>query len=47
MTGGGVTRTGYYGNPAADLALRSVRIVTGQLSEARIDQSLTALAMDR
>jgi len=47
MGSGGVTRTSYYGKPAADLALRSVRIVTGQLSEAHIDQSLAALAMDR
>jgi hypothetical protein len=45
--GGGVTRTSYYGKSAADLALRSVRIVTGQLPEEQIDQSLMALAMGR
>ena len=42
---GGVTRTSYYGKSAADLALRSVRIVTGKLPERQITQSLEALAM--
>ncbi len=45
--GGGVTRTSYYGNPATDLALRSVRIVTGQLPDEQINQTLTALATGR
>ncbi len=45
--GGGVTPTSYYGKPAADLALRSVRIVTGQLPDEQINQALTALAMDQ
>ena len=45
--GGGVTRTSYYGKPAADLALRSVRIVTGQLPDEKINQALTALPTAR
>ena len=45
--GGGVTRTSYYGKPATDLALRSVRIVTGQLPDKQINQTLTALATGR
>lgn len=45
--GGGVTRTSYHGMEAADLALRSVRIVTGQLPDEQINRTLTALAMDR
>jgi hypothetical protein len=43
--GGGVTRTSYYGKSAADLTLRSVRIVTGKLPEEQINQSLTSLAL--
>ncbi len=45
--GGGVTRTSYHGMEAADLALRSVRIVTGQLPDEQINQALTALATSR
>lgn len=44
---GGVTRTSYYGKPAANLALRSVRIVTGRVPDKQINQALTALAPAR
>ncbi len=43
--GGGVTRTSYYGKSATNLALRSVRIVTGKLPEEQINRSLTTLAL--
>lgn len=43
--GGGVTQTSYYGKPAADLAIRSIRVVTGQLPKKQIDRALTALAL--
>lgn len=43
--GGGVTRTSYFGQSAADLSLRSIRIVTGKLPQRQINQTLSSLAM--
>lgn len=42
---GGVQRTSYYGQDAADLSLRSIKTVTGRLPERQIDRALTSLAM--
>jgi hypothetical protein len=42
---GGIMPTSYFGQSSADLSLRSVRVVTGNLPERDIDKSLTTLAM--
>lgn len=42
---GGVTPTSYHNQASADLALRSVRVVTGKLPQGEIERSLTSLAM--
>ena len=42
---GGITPTSYYNQTSADLALRSVRVVTGNLPERDIDRSLATLSV--
>ena len=41
---GGIAPTSYYGQASADVSVRSVRVMTGRLSQKTIDRSLTTLA---